>query len=192
MPVRSLARTVRTARKQLCGRAFQSIGFAYTASNVPNTYLAAGHYTLSGPGGADVGAFTGGLDTVSDLVVTNPDDLKVITRSGGVTVHWTGGDSSTVLTISGGSFTVSQSGTSTGAAFICRQNTSAGSFTVPASILGQIPASATNGVPGFTFVTRGSFDVSAGGQGVRLATPSGLDILTASNSWSWTFTPQYK
>ena len=125
-------------------------------------------------------------------MVTNTDDFKVIDRAGGVTVRWTGGDSSTVLTISGGSFTVSESGSSTGAAFICRQNTSAGSFTVPGSILTQLPASASIGGGGFSLVTRGSFSVTAGGQGARLATPSGLDILTANNAWSWSFTPQYK
>ena len=167
------------------------IGFAYSAKNVPNTYLAAGHYTFSGPGGADVGALSGALDTVADLVVTNPDGLKVINRASGVTVHWTGGDSSTVLTISGGSLIVSE-GSTTGAAFVCRQNTSAGSFTVPASILTQLPASASTDVVGFSLVTRGSLSVTAGGQGVRLATPSGLDILTANNAWSWTFTPQYQ
>ena len=155
-------------------------------------YLAAGHYTFSGPGGADVGALSGALDTVPDLVVTNPDELNVINRSSGVTVRWTGGDSSTVVTISGGSFIVSPSGTSSGAAFVCMQNTSAGSFTVPASILTQLPASAVVGAGGFNLVTRGSLIVLASGQGARLATPSGLDILTANNSWSWTFTPQYQ
>jgi hypothetical protein len=170
----------------------QSSGFSYRAINVPNTYLASGHYTFTGPGGTDVGSFSGALDTVLDLVVTNPDDLKVINRANGVTVRWTGGDSSTVLTISGGSITVNSSGSTSGFAFACIQNTSAGSFTVPSSILSQVPASATINAGGFNLVTRGSFSVTAAGQGVRLPTPSGLDILTANNGWTWTFTPQYQ
>jgi hypothetical protein len=133
------------------------------------------------------------LDIVQDLLATNPDELKVINRGSGVTVRWTGGDSSTVATISGGSATVSPSGTTiSGAAFACIQNTSAGSFTVPASILMQIPASAVSSLGGFNFVTRGSFGISAAGQGARLPTPSGLDILTANNGWTWAFTPQYQ
>lgn len=164
-------------------------GFTYNSSNVPNTYLAAGQYSLAGPGGADVGAFSGTLNIVPDLVVTNnPDDFKVINRSSGVTVRWTGGEPSTFLTISGGS----ASSPSDGAAFVCIQNTSAGQFTVPASVLARLPASAVIGAGGFNFVTRGTLSVTAGGKGVRFASPSGLDLLTANNYWIWTYTPQYQ
>jgi hypothetical protein len=132
------------------------------------------------------------LDTVSDLVVTNPDELKVINRASGVTVRWTGGDSSTVLTISGASLIVTQTGSTSGFGFTCIQNTSAGSFTVPASILTQLPASSSIGVGGFNPITRGSLSLGAAGKGVRLSAPAGLDILTANNGWTWTFTPQYQ
>jgi len=167
----------------------QGSGFTYNASNVPNTYLAAGGYTLTGPGGADVGAFTGTLDIVPDLVVTNnPDDLKVINRNSGVTVRWTGGEPSSFLTISGSSVT----SPTDGAAFVCIQNTSAGEFTVPSSVLAQLPASAVIGAGGFNFVTRGSFSVTAGGKGARFTSPAGLDLLTANNFWTWSYTPQYQ
>lgn len=167
----------------------QGFGFTYDTPNVPNTYLAAGRYTLAGPGGANVGAFSGAVDIVQDLVVTNnPDELKVINRGGGVTLRWTGGDPSTILAISGSSV----SSATNGAAFVCIQNTSAGQFTVPASVLSQLPASAVIGAGGFNFVTRGTLSVSASGKGARFATPSGLDILTANNSWIWTYMPQYQ
>src|SRR5579872_535598 len=113
------------------------VGFTYSASNVPNTYLAAGQYALSGPGGADVGAFSGNLNTVADLVVTNPSNFSLINRSGGVTVNWTGGEQSNLVFISGSSATLNGA-TITGNAFICSQNVSAGQFTVPASILAQL------------------------------------------------------
>jgi hypothetical protein len=173
----------------------QVTGFTYNASNVPNTYLSPGHYTLSGPGGANVGVFSGGLDIVADLVVTNnPDDFKVINRTGGVTVHWTGGEPSTVLTISGSSFTIDPQNPAAvnGAGFVCIQNVSAGQFTVPGSILSQLPASPTISGGGIDIVTRGSFSVTARGKGARFTTPTGLDILTAFNFWHWSFTPQYK
>ncbi|MBE0660583.1 MAG: hypothetical protein IH602_23005 [Bryobacteraceae bacterium] len=167
----------------------QVSGFTYNAPNVPNTYLAAGSYALAGPGGADVGAFSGTLDIVPDLVVTNnPDDFKVINRSSGVTVRWTGGEPSTFLTISGASV----SSPTDGAAFVCIQNASAGEFTVPSSVLSQLPASGVIGAGGFNFVTRGTLVLSASGKGKRFASPTGLDILTANNYWIWSYTPQYQ
>jgi hypothetical protein len=167
----------------------QGTGFTYHAPNVPNTYLASGRYTLAAPGGADVGAFTGTLDIVPDLVVTNnPDDLKLIDRGSGVTLRWTGGEPSTFLTISGSS----ASSATDGALFLCIQNVSAGQFTVPSSVLSQLPASPTIAAGGFSFVTRGTLSVTASGKGKRFASPAGLDILTANNYWIWSYTPQYK
>ena len=100
---------------------------------------------------------------------------------------------STVLTILGGvSTNTGQSTTPSGAAFVCLQNVSAGSFTVPASILSQLPASPSIGAGGFNFVVRGTFSVTASGKGVRWDAPANLDILTGINSWSWIFTPQYQ
>jgi hypothetical protein len=78
------------------------------------------------------------------------------------------------------------------AAFVCIQNTSAGQFTVPSSVLAQLPASAVIGAGGFNIVTRGTLSVTAAGKGARFASPSGLDILTANNYWSWSYTPQYQ
>jgi hypothetical protein len=129
------------------------------------------------------------LDTVPDLVVTNnPDDFKVINRGSGVTLRWTGGEPSTVLTISGSS----AASLTQGAVFVCIQNTSAGQFTVPSSVLAQLPASAVIGAGGFNFVTRGTLIVTAAGKGSRFASPAGLDILTANNYWMWSYTPQYQ
>ncbi|MGC4053431.1 MAG: hypothetical protein QM757_29370 [Paludibaculum sp.] len=175
-------------------QSIQVSGFTYNAPNVPNTYLAPGHYSFTGPGGADVGTFSGALDIVQDLVVTNnPDEFKVIDRNSGFNVRWTGGEPSTVLTISGGSVTVDpQTASTQGAGFVCIENTSAGQFTVPANILSQLPASGVIGAGGFNFITRGTFSVTARGKGSRFNTPTGLDILTGMNFWSWTFTPQYK
>jgi hypothetical protein len=126
---------------------------------------------------------------VPELVVTtNPEELKLITRSSGVTVRWTGGESSTVLTISGQS--VDQSGG--GAGFVCIQSVSAGQFTVPASILNQLPASTSISAGGISIVIRGFFGVTARGTGARFTAPSGVDILTGQNSWSWNYTTQYQ
>jgi uncharacterized protein (TIGR03437 family) len=158
-----------------------------TPNSFPNTYLSAGGYTLSGPGGADVGSFSGSLTVAGELAVTNPDDFKIVNRGNAATIRWTGGEPSTVLTISGDSIT----STGQGAGFVCIENTSAGQFTVPASILSQLPASQTIGAGGFNLVTRGTFSLTAGGRGNR-ATASGTDILILNNFWLWTFTSEYR
>lgn len=158
-----------------------------TPTTFPNTYLSAGGYTISGPGGTDVGSFSGSLTVASELTVTNPDDFKIVNRGNGATIRWTGGEPANVLTISGASIT----GTGQGAGFVCIENTSAGQFTVPASILSQLPASQTIGAGGFNFVTRGTFSLTAGGRGNR-ATASGVDILLLNNFWLWTFGSEYR
>ena len=172
----------------------QVSGFSYNAPGVPNTYLSPGRYSLGGSGGADVGPFAGSLDIVPDLLVSNnPDEFKLINRSAGTSIRWTGGEPSTVLTIAGRSAAVnSQTGSVSGTIFVCIQNVSVGQFTVPALILSQLPASQITSAGGFNLVIRGSLSVTAAGKGARFAAPSGLDILTAFNHWNWSFTPQYQ
>ncbi|MEO8099166.1 MAG: hypothetical protein ABI811_15790 [Acidobacteriota bacterium] len=173
----------------------QVTGFTYNANNVPNNYLAAGNYALSGPGGADVNSFSGTLTTVADLVVTNnASDFTTINRSGGFTVRWTGGEPSTFVSITGQSVAIDLvTSAATGAAFICIQLASAGQFTVPGSILSQLPASSVTVIPGFgSLITRGGFGVTAAGKGARFSTPSNVDIMTANNYWIWTYSPQYQ
>ena len=175
-------------------QSIQVSGFTYNALSVPNTYLNPGRYSLGGSGGADVGPFAGSLDIVPDLLVSNnPDEFKLINRSAGTSIRWTGGEPSTVLTITGRSAAVnSQTGSVSGTIFVCIQNVSVGQFTVPASILSQLPASQITSAGGFNLVIRGSLSVTAAGKGARFSAPSGLDILTAFNHWNWSFTPQYQ
>jgi hypothetical protein len=163
-------------------------GYTYHASNVPDTYLASGTYTLAGPGGADVGAFSGSLVIPPQFVVTNnPDDFKVINRSKGITVRWTGGDPASLVTIDGASLSTPPNGV----AFVCMEYASAGQFTVPASVLTQLPASAVVGAGGINLVMRGSFGVTTG-KSVRFTAPPGLDLLIATGQWIWSYTPQYQ
>jgi hypothetical protein len=152
-----------------------------TQTSLPNTYLSPGRYTFTGPGGPQVGSFSGTLDVVTDLVVTNnPDELRTVNRNNPLTIRWTGGAAGTYLTIQGISTSLSGS-TVSGGAFICIINTSDGSFTVPASIMQQIPATTSTG----GFQLPGSFTVTAAGAGARLTAPSGVDVMTANNFWSW-------
>lgn len=189
-PLRSVGpagtQTVPRLNNQVSGPSYN------TPNNFPNNYLNAGSYTLSGPGGSQVGSFSGTLNVVSDFIVSNPEtDFRVINRNNPLTIRWTGGAAGTVLTIQGQSTTTN--GTSFGgAAFICIVNTSAGQFTVPSSILSQLPASPSLGAGGFNFITRGFLIVLAPGAGARINAPSGVDIMTLNNFWTWSYTPQYQ
>jgi uncharacterized protein (TIGR03437 family) len=107
--------------------------------------LVAGTYTLSGAGGKDVGAFSTSLTLGSPLTITGGLPSTVI-RSAGLPLNWTGGNTSDVVVIVGLSETSTGTGSSavtTGAEFICTTTAGQGGFTVPASILTQLPASTT-------------------------------------------------
>ena len=104
-------------------------------------YYSPGNYTVTGPGGADVGPFTAMLAIPSLAVWTNQASLTTVTRANGLTVTWTGGASQYIL-ITGGSFT--DTSLNTGAIFFCLASGDAGTFTVPASVLLTLPAVAAS------------------------------------------------
>ena len=103
--------------------------------------LLPGTYTVTGAGGTDVGPFTTSLTIGSPLTLNSPLPTTVI-ESQGLTLNWTGGNSSDLVEIIGASGTITGTGTSritNLTEFVC--NTTAGqkTFTVPASILTQLP-----------------------------------------------------
>lgn len=65
--------------------------------------------------------------------------ISSVTRSQGVTVNWTGGGTSTYVTISGSS-AATINGQFTSVAFTCNAPVSAGTFTVPPPVLLALPA----------------------------------------------------
>jgi len=109
------------------------------AGSTVNGNIVAGTYTLNGAGGTSVGPFT--------ATVTIPTPLTVIgglpstvTRSAGLTINWTGGNSSDFVEIIGEAGTYSNGVVTGGASFICITTAGPGFFTVPSSILTQLPA----------------------------------------------------
>jgi uncharacterized protein (TIGR03437 family) len=121
-----------------------------------NFTLPAGVYTLTGAGGADVGSFNTSLTLGSPLTITG--DLPTsVTRSAGLTLNWTGGNASDVVEIIGGSSTTTGTGASAitnSTSFICLTTAGQKTFTVPASVLNQLPAT--------TGTTPGSLEVASG------------------------------
>ncbi len=125
----------------------------------PNATLVAGTYTLSGAGGKDVGSFKVSISLGTPLTL-NPALPSTVTRSAGLPLSWTGGNSTDVVEIVGYSGTSTTSGTTTttnATEFICTTTAGTGGFTVPASVLTQLPATpaSTSGGAGFLEVSSG-------------------------------------
>jgi uncharacterized protein (TIGR03437 family) len=119
-----------------------------------NASLVAGSYTVNGAGGKDVGRFNATVNLGASLNVTGGLPATVV-RSAGLPLSWTGGNASDLVQIIGSSGTTTGTGANTVVdswLFVCTTNAGAGSFTVPASVLTQLPASAT----GSLFVASGA------------------------------------
>jgi uncharacterized protein (TIGR03437 family) len=111
----------------------------------PKNYFDPGHYTVTGPGGRDVGAFTASIDVPSTpFVWTNmPSPTAPIDRSKDLTVSWTGGIPNTQVTVLGAGF-----GSGITSAFLCAAPVSAGQITIPAYVLMSLPPTGNSIVPG--------------------------------------------
>jgi uncharacterized protein (TIGR03437 family) len=140
----------------------------------PGNYLDAGRYTASGAGGPQVGSFSVSVDVAPELVWTNRAQLTSVTRANGLTITWTGGEPTQLVQIYGSSLDPNNQAASR--AFQCYANQSAGQFTVPASILNQLPASTTIGVPPFAITLPGSLAVTSVGK-VATTGASGMDVI---------------
>jgi uncharacterized protein (TIGR03437 family) len=89
--------------------------------------LTGGTYSFTGTGGKDVGAFTASLNLSIQEAFPNLSIGPPITISTtGQTVNWTGGSTDKYITIAG---------TNGSASFVCNAPASAGTFTIPPSVL---------------------------------------------------------
>jgi hypothetical protein len=105
--------------------------------------LPSGSATFTGAGGTSVGSFSATFPVgTPGLSWTNEGAISNITRSSGVNVTWTGAASGSTVQITGFSIGGASTSSAAGAGFTCSADGSAGQFTVPASILEALPASA--------------------------------------------------
>ena len=112
-----------------------------TATN--GAVLAGGTYTVTGAGGKDVGPFQASIQMVQPLLVTGGVSTE-IDRTRPLAITWTGGGTSQV-TINGGSTTQAPGSTAANrlidsGQFECITTADKGGFTVPVSVLQQLPA----------------------------------------------------
>jgi uncharacterized protein (TIGR03437 family) len=135
--------------------AYQKLLGSYYLDLSKNANIVAGTYTLTGAGGPDVAAFNAQVTLPNPLTVTGGLPATV-NRNSGLPIAWTGGNANDLVYISGDASTRTTSGTTvtvTGASFICLTNAGAGNFTVPSSILTQLPAVAASASNGSTALT---------------------------------------
>jgi uncharacterized protein (TIGR03437 family) len=106
--------------------------------NSVGKYLVPGEYTVSGPGGANVGSFSAAFNIPTPPTWTNQNSLSTVTLADGLTVNWGGVLGSNVILIEGISAT--DKTLTNGAGFSCAAPASAGTFTVPPSVMLALPA----------------------------------------------------
>ena len=145
----------------------------------PGNYLDPGKYTITGPGGADVGSFSTSLTLPPSFVWVNQDNVNVVNRSAGQFISWSGGDPSAYVSITGSSTATSSGNNYIGGSFTCTARVSDGSFTIPAFVLLNLPASSM--LQGFSLP--GELSVSTSTSPQRFSA-TGLDYAFATASVS--------
>ncbi len=124
-------------------------GGSYQAELSANgTYYASGATTVAFPGGADIPAFNTTITPPAFPTMTSPkadaSSPTAVTKANGLTVTWTGGSANVYVEIDGSSST-DQTG-SAGASFSCTVPSTAGTFTIPASVMLAMPSGNLGGI----------------------------------------------
>ena len=121
------------------------------------TAVTSGSYGFSGTGGKDIAPFAVSVNGPPAFTWTNPT-IKTVVRSQGLRITWAGGDANSSVNISGyangNPITVNGQSvpSNTYTQFECLAAATAGSFTVPPSILLALPAVNGNASNGGLFV----------------------------------------
>jgi hypothetical protein len=112
-----------------------------SGTNAQPLFLNAGGYTVSGPGGADVGPFSQNFTILQPLTRTNPSNSSTVERSAGLDVTWTGGDPNGTVQITA---------VAGYAAAFCNAKISEQQFTIPAFVLLSLPPSTSTSTGSLT------------------------------------------
>jgi hypothetical protein len=100
-------------------------------------FLSPGDYTVSVPGGSEVGQFAAHVKVEGEVDWTNRAALEAVSRNDGVTVRWRpGGKGDLMLVIAMNSIASS----SAVGMCSCLERASAGQFSIPAEALANVPA----------------------------------------------------
>ncbi len=160
-------------------------GAAGNYASPPSTNaIQPGTYTATGPGGAQVGAFTTSFSVATPLNWTN-SNVANVTRSSGQLITWTGGAPGSYVEIQGTSGTGAQG---VEAFFICIAPVAAGQFTIPSYVLLSLPQSTSlvQGVPGGTLIVGNYTETPV------TPVPTGLNYLYTSSGSSTSILVNYQ
>ncbi len=140
---------------------------ALMGTGVSPTSTTTGLYTISGTGGANLGAFSVSLNITSTLVWTNKAAVNTVDRTRPLTVTWSGGPVPGYIVIGGATRSSERA-----ALFICAEDSRKGTFSIPEFVLSALPSAAGTlflaphpmnkqvQVPGLdlAFISEGSYD----------------------------------
>lgn len=114
------------------------------------SFLTPGSYTMTTPGGADVGPVSFNFTIPALPTLTSPVNNAAVTRSAGLPVTWTGGSGTLIIEIAAPVDTTGNNGY----VGVCFVDAAAKSFTVPPYILLALPPTPTNFSSGFVLSSR--------------------------------------
>jgi len=137
-----------------------------------NGKILAGTYSLAGAGGKDVGTFNTSIALGTPLTITGGLPSSV-TEASGLTINWTGGNSSDIVQISGASSKTSGTGSnlvSTTTSFVCKTTAGQGTFTVPTSVLTQLPPTTSGSLDVLSTPTPSQFTATLKSGATNVAT----------------------
>jgi uncharacterized protein (TIGR03437 family) len=139
-----------------------------------------GTYTVTGPGGSQVGALSASLavsSAAASFTWTNQISVTAnpIPRDSPLTITWTGGDPSGFVDITAVASTVESGITPTlttpGIVVECIAPASAGTFTIPVQVLQALPSTASS----TALLPPGELLVGPASGAVKVTAPAGLD-----------------
>jgi uncharacterized protein (TIGR03437 family) len=109
--------------------------------NLPGLFLTPGAYTLAGSGGADVGTFQTRVTATEVLAYGNLSSITNVNRANPLTLTWSmPAPAVAAVAILGANY---DAPTDSSSAFLCLAPPADRTFTVPAYVLGALPASRT-------------------------------------------------
>jgi uncharacterized protein (TIGR03437 family) len=114
------------------------------------SFLTAASYTMTTPGGADVGPISVNFTIPALPTLTSPANNGTVTRSAGLPVTWTGGSGRLMIEIAAPADTSGNNGY----VGVCMVDAAAKSFTVPPYILLSLPPTPNNFSSGFVLSSR--------------------------------------
>ena len=160
------------------------LGGGAVRRGIPGLFLDPGVYRLEGHGGKDVGPINMTFSIPAPFEWIDGDDISVIARSRGVTVHWKNAASDQLMIIAARGL---DPVTTASGVCLCIARAAAGQFTIPAAFLMNFPASVDAPGRRFDELILGSLTRSrqqSSTRGDLMTEP--FSLCTISGGWSTT------